>query len=273
MKQKGLSRIDVPVLVSSGKKLKLRLIAEIIPESVYQKRIQKVNKANKQGGYTTSKDYKARARFNLFITNLQENKFTSDQILVLYRMRWQIELMFKNWKSICAIDKIQAMKYERFTCMMYTKLILNVLKIQLYWNFNNYFYITQRKILSTEKCFKTLQNSFHIIWNILKENKKVSELSASRIGHIFSKNHWKEKRKGRLNYEEIINLIHCNSNIYTYFKAKERGLRKTVESPNNNKKFIDMVKLQNSTPFTKQKGFKKEDCHISLKDCVLQTLA
>lgn len=222
MKDNEISRIDKKVLVSKGKKMKLRMIIETLPEEVYQKRIRVVNKKNKENGHITSEEYKARARFNIFITNIDEDTIKAGHIAIMYKMRWQIELMFKNWKSFCAINKLKPMKYERFTCNLITRLLLIVLKTQIYWNLANYCYLKRKKILSSYKCFDTMGNLFNNLYLIIKGKRKESEKNIKKIKNKFLKNHWKDKRKGRYNYEEIYELFICKSNKYDYI-AKEKG--------------------------------------------------
>ena len=50
-----------------------------------------------------------------------------DILFALYRIRWQIELVFKTWKSILAIHKIRSARLERLMCEVYGKLIVAVL--------------------------------------------------------------------------------------------------------------------------------------------------
>lgn len=221
---KKVSSLEMEVLVSKGQKKKLRMIVTIIPEKEYEKKLRKINKYNKDNGYTTSDDYKDRSRFSIFITNIAVNMMVKEEILLLYKLRWQIELTFKAWKSVCAIDKLQPMKYERYICVLISKLILIALRMKLFWYINNFFFRNKERLLSLDKCFKSFQETYQIFKAILKTEKQESEKNLSRYVKLFSKNHWKEKRNNRTNYEEIINLFICDSNNYTYLKeVKERA--------------------------------------------------
>lgn len=216
--------MEMEVLVSKGKKTRYRLIVSIIPEEEYQKRLRKANKKNKENGYKTSDNYKERARFNLFITNIGGDVLSKDEILLLYRLRWQIELTFKIWKSVCDIDKIQPMKYERFVCLLMSKLVWIVVRLKLFWNLFNYHYKGQKKLLSAYKCFKTFQDNYQALSAIIKSTRKESEKNIKKFVKMFSKNHWKEKRKKRTNYEDIIDLFNCKTDNYNYIcQSKKRA--------------------------------------------------
>ncbi len=224
MMKNGWYSIEMDVLVSKSRKKRCRLVVTILPEEEYQKRIRKANKSNKECGYSTSKDYKARARFNLFITNISSKIISMQEIMLLYRIRWQIELTFKTWKSVCGLDKLQPMKYCRFICLLMARLILIVLRLKLFWVVQKHFFSLENRILSMDKCFKTFQATYLILQTILKSDKKESKKNVWKYIKIFNKNHWKEKRKKRQNYEEIIGLFICESNNYDYIsKEKERA--------------------------------------------------
>jgi len=40
-----------------------------------------------------------------FVTNLPRNEFSPADIYALYRLRWQVELLFKEWKSYCNLHR------------------------------------------------------------------------------------------------------------------------------------------------------------------------
>lgn len=45
--------------------------------------------------------------FGVSLNSLPEETFTAEQILHLYRTRWQIEMAFKRWKSLGCIDNLK----------------------------------------------------------------------------------------------------------------------------------------------------------------------
>jgi IS4 transposase len=71
-----------------------------------------------------SKEYKSRARLNIFITNISAEVLELEQIHSVYTLRWQIELVFKVWKSIGKIHKVKKMKQERFESYLYAKIVM-----------------------------------------------------------------------------------------------------------------------------------------------------
>lgn len=200
------SHLDTKVFIGNEEKLPVRLIIDIMPEEIYQARIRKAEKEAKKKGYQVSNEFKARARFNLLITNIPQENMSGNHIYKLYKIRWQIELIFKSWKSTCGIDKIHPMKYHRLMCLFYAKFLLILINYQIINLFHRVLYNTYGKLLSKDKCLKTLTNYFYKIRRILVNPHLKTALFLQSIACLLSKNHWLEKRKNRLNYSEIFNL-------------------------------------------------------------------
>jgi len=109
--------------IGANKRNKVRLIALKVPESVYNKRMRKQKRVSQRRGTTPSKGAKALAKFTVLITNIPESKVSSEQVTVLYGFRWQIELLFKSFKSHLHIDLIKGKSKERIECYIIAKLI------------------------------------------------------------------------------------------------------------------------------------------------------
>ena len=57
------------------------------------------------------------------ITNVPADILTLAEAMVLLKIRWQIELLFKLWKSHGRVDEWRTKKPARIVCEIYAKLI------------------------------------------------------------------------------------------------------------------------------------------------------
>lgn len=216
MKKAGIDRMEKDVLIGKKEKLPVRLIIEIMPDDVFEKRIRKINKINKGKGCKTSKEYTIRARFNLFITNISYDTLPVRAISTLYKIRWQIELVFKVWKSTFGINKTHKMKYTRWLCLLYAKLILVIINWNIIMAHRTMFYKAFGEMLSFDKCFKTLKDKVAKFRGILKQGEAAMEEMMDFITKIFSVSHWLEKKKNNIGFEKIMYSFYCKSGIYVY---------------------------------------------------------
>ena len=208
----GKTHLDLNVFIGK-KKRPVRLIAVLMPEDVYQKRVNRINKDNKSRGYTVSDEFKSRAHFNFIICNIPETQCSWETICNLYRIRWQIELVFKIWKSIMKIDQLPKMRSDRMITTLYSKLLWILINWQIVSDCRNYFYKTKSRLLSVSKCFKTLtEKTIQLRDGLLNFRRRLERILFEFID-ILRENHWSEKRKNRQNFEEIIDLLFCKSNI------------------------------------------------------------
>jgi len=91
--------VDVPVQLGKRERLPCRLIAIRVPQKIADRRRQKARENAQKHGRELSSEYSELLGWSLFITNAPEDLLTWKEVVVLYRARWQIELLFKLWKS------------------------------------------------------------------------------------------------------------------------------------------------------------------------------
>jgi hypothetical protein len=206
------NHLDMNVFIGK-KKRPVRLIMVRVSDDVYEKRIRRRNKENKSLGYTMSDEYKSRARFNFYICNVSETQCSWETIANLYRVRWQIELVFKVWKSILHLDKIYKMKGQRLKTILYLKLLWILMNWQIISDCRNLFYKDKQRLLSISKCFQTLNELNSVLRKSLLQKSHEMQNIIRQIVSLLSENHWAEKRKNRTNFQDIIDLLFCNSNI------------------------------------------------------------
>jgi hypothetical protein len=203
MKANKLDAIEKEVYLSGKKNVKTRLIIELLPQDEYEKRIRKASKeANKKKRQLT-KEYKTRAALNLFITNIPKELQAISKVRNLYRLRWQVELIFKTWKSFGALHETKQMQIDRFNTNLFAKLLLILLNWKILWIAYTVYW--QRDIfVSLIKFFKLLINQqIEIRSGIRKEPpdlaQTLSELLTMPKAMVKS-----EKKKGKLSLKEIL---------------------------------------------------------------------
>ncbi|WP_240522481.1 transposase, partial [Bacillus toyonensis] len=55
----------------------------------------------------------------VYMTNIPTEWVPKEKIYDLYSLRWQIELLFKIWKSWFQIHRCKSIKQERLECHLY----------------------------------------------------------------------------------------------------------------------------------------------------------
>jgi len=61
--------------------------------------------------------------YSIYLTNVPETMLSAEQVALLYRVRWQIELVFKLCKSYCGLRSLERLGLYRFLTELYARLI------------------------------------------------------------------------------------------------------------------------------------------------------
>ena len=127
------NHFETRVIVGTGKDtITCRLIALPVPEQVWAERIRKAEQKAKSQKSKLTDGYKARCKFSIFITNTTRETLNAAAVIQLYRLRWQIELVFKTWKSLLDVHKIKAVKKDRLECQLIAKFIWILLNWKIF---------------------------------------------------------------------------------------------------------------------------------------------
>jgi len=62
--------------------------------------------------------------WNLFITNVPPTIWKTATIIKVYPLRWQIELIFKSWKSYLHLASLHDQKEDSTLCYLYGRMLL-----------------------------------------------------------------------------------------------------------------------------------------------------
>lgn len=122
--QQATNQLDLPVTLGVVHGLPCRLLAVRVPPEVVEKRRQRLRqKAQKKNARRISSSQWTLAGWTVYVTNAPKAMLKLDEALVLGRCRWQIELLFKLWKSEGRIDESRSQKPQRIMCEVYAKLL------------------------------------------------------------------------------------------------------------------------------------------------------
>lgn len=198
--------IDTEVYIKSvnGEILKVRLVGNKLNNRIAQKRIQKsVLNNNKKN---ISSNLKILLHWNLVITNVPKEKLSASIVSELYRLRWQIELLFKSLKSSFGIDKINTGSKNYAEAIIYGRLLGAVLTMPLYDSLNTTMLKTKGRGISMIRFYKlyivsanalVVQNLFKLstYHNFCDNLLKIAKLSLT------------EKRVRQTTYAKIESLL------------------------------------------------------------------
>jgi hypothetical protein len=153
LKVSGLKYLDLPVYIGKEVKHPVRLIVNLLDEQAAIKR----KKREKRKKRPLKEDDKAIHKLNLFITNLTAKDACGEEIYELYKIRWQIELMFKTWKSILKINSVRPMKASRLKCYLISKLLWILMSLDISKIFTNRIFRKENRLISPYKCFALIK--------------------------------------------------------------------------------------------------------------------
>lgn len=130
--------VELDVKIYQKELIPCRLVIERVSDEVYKKRIKQAQQSAKNHGVGLTQKHKIRCRYNTFITNISKHILPAEKLRKCYYLRWQIELVFKTWKSHFQIDKLKKVKKERFECQLLAKLLWVLLNWRLFQSCNQY---------------------------------------------------------------------------------------------------------------------------------------
>jgi hypothetical protein len=122
--RQAASVVDLSVRLGATHRLHCRLIAVRVPHHVAEKRRERLREQQKRKGRRyQDRDPWALAEWTVFATNVSAELLSVDEALVLGRCRWQIELLWKLWKSEGIVDESRSSKPWRILTEVYAKLL------------------------------------------------------------------------------------------------------------------------------------------------------
>jgi len=117
------TEIDQAVQVGAGERVPARLLVSRVPPEVAEQRRRRLREYARKKQVTPKAETLALTEWTLVITNVPVEQVSLREALVLNGVRWQVELLFKLWKSYLRVDECRSQNPWRILCEIYAKLI------------------------------------------------------------------------------------------------------------------------------------------------------
>ena len=122
------TEVELAIRLGVHAQLECRLLAQRVSDEVASRRRRQLRSQARRKGKMPSHTRLKLADWNLLATNVPPEKLTVKEAMILARVRWQIELLFKLWKNHGYIDEWRSQKPWRILCEVYAKLIAMIIQ-------------------------------------------------------------------------------------------------------------------------------------------------
>ncbi|MFB2549452.1 IS4 family transposase, partial [Bacillus sp. OTC-L18] len=156
--------------IGDKQQLFARVIFHRLTEKQLQKRRERIAEKEKSKNRTYSEKSKMIAGLNVYVTNIPWEWVPMEQVHELYTLRWQIEIVFKTWKSLFKIDHYRNVKQERLECQLYGKLIAIFLCSSTMFKMRQLLLQKKKKELSEYKAIGMIQDHLSLLYQAIQRN-------------------------------------------------------------------------------------------------------
>lgn len=177
-----------------------RLISYRAPEQAINERRRKARRSAQKKGISLTREYLEWLDYSFYITNVGRETWSAEIVGTIYRIRWQIELIFKQWKQLFQIDVMKGTRRERIRCLLYGRLIMINIVTGIYKLSAWYCSETLSREVSAVKLIQWLQRKGRLCQAIMSGS--VSALTEELI-NSFPKGLLKQKRRRKTTFELI----------------------------------------------------------------------
>jgi DDE family transposase len=184
-------QFEINIELSTLHRLPCRLMGQRVPARVSAERRRKLWQRAHKKGTTPSQRQLALCDWTLMVANVPAQMLKLEEALVLLRVRWQIELCFKFWKSHGRVDESRSKNPYRILCEVYSKLLMLLIQ---HWVMltDNWSHLRQ----SLFKAGKAVQKEAWHLASVLHDLSDLCDV-LKEIGRVIAKGCRINKRKKR----------------------------------------------------------------------------
>ena len=123
LREQSANELDLAIDLGIHHRIPCRLLIQRVPQEVADQRRRRMLEDGRVKRQPVSAERLALAEWTILVTNVPTKTLSLKEALILMHIRWQIELLFKLWKSHAKIDEWRSKNPWRILCEIYAKLI------------------------------------------------------------------------------------------------------------------------------------------------------
>ncbi len=124
--------LDQQLLAGKDVRLPVRFIMQKLPKKAADAKRQRLCQEARRKGRKVTPAQLELCGVSMYVTNLPKGQWAAQQVAAIYAIRWQIEVMFKAWKTILKVGRACPMKPFRFLCLMYGQMAWALLNCKVF---------------------------------------------------------------------------------------------------------------------------------------------
>lgn len=194
--------------IGQYQKLPTRVIIHRLTGDQTQIRLKNQAIREKKKGIVMKEKSKRLMGMNVYITNTSLKEVPTNDVHALYSLRWQIEILFKTWKSFFEIDACKMMKKERLECHLYGQLIGILLCSSTMFQMRQLLLEKKKQELSEYKAIYMIKDYFPLFFRAMAACTEELVKILHRLYQLLSKNGRKCHRSKKKTVFDILGIVY-----------------------------------------------------------------
>jgi hypothetical protein len=196
------------VYIGQYQKLPARVIFHRLTEAQTRKRWKDQALKEKKKGIVMKERSKRLSAMNVYITNASPEHVPTKHVHDLYSLRWQIEILFKTWKSFFKIDYCKEIKKERLECYLYGQLIAILLCSSTIFQMRQLLLIKKKQELSEFKAIYIIKDYFALLFQAIQKDTQELSKVLFLLFVLLQKNGRKSHRYEKKTVFDILGVVY-----------------------------------------------------------------
>lgn len=189
-------------------KLPTRVIVHRLTKEQQQKRLQDQTVREKKKGMKYSTRSKRLSGINVYMTNTPTDIVPMGQVHDWYSLRWQIEILFKTWKSFFQIHQCKKIKPERWECHLYGQLIAILLCSSIMFQMRQLLLMKKKRELSEYKAIYMIRDYFLLLFQAIQKDTQELSKVLYRLFNLLQQNGRKSHRYEKKTVFDILGVVY-----------------------------------------------------------------